>query len=155
MQIRLRHCARCFFFFHHALVNSCASQAVFFIECRVCIDRRVIKALSRYIQNRGACLREEMRLGENIIRDLTLLFFFLIFFYSIDDTIILFLFFLFLRSSDSQTAVDREKYFSTMRIIFYQFFFFKYNFTWCFLYDTIYDLIMSSIMEKFFFIRYF
>lgn len=111
------------FFFHHALVNSCASQAVFFIECRVCIDRRVIKALSRYIQNRGACLREEMRLGENIIRDLTLLFFSWFSFIRSTIRLFYFCFFLFLRSSDSQTAVDREKYFSTMKIIFYQFFF--------------------------------
>lgn len=126
-----------FFFFHHALVNSCASQAVFFIECRVCIDRRVIKALSRYIQNRGACLREEMRLGENIIRDLTLLFFFLIFFYSIDDTIILFLFFSFFTKQWFSNSDGSRKIFLYDEDYFLSIFFFKYNFTWCFLYDTI------------------
>lgn len=116
-----------FFSPNHALVNLCASQTVLHRTCRACcIDRRVIKTLEVYTKSRCVSSRgnEIGKEGEReYYKEFKIVFFFLIFFYSIDFTIRLFFFFFLNQTfnSGSQT-VDREK--CLTKILFYFSFFF-------------------------------
>lgn len=116
-----------FFSPNHALVKLCASQTVLHRTCRACcIDRRVIKTLEVYTKSRCVSSRgnEIGKEGEReYYKEFKIVFFFLIFFYSIDFTIRLFFFFFLNQTfnSGSQT-VDREK--CLTKILFYFSFFF-------------------------------